>query len=358
MGPRVMVMAGGTGGHVYPALAVADELRARGMEVFWMGAPDSFEAAVVPARGYRMEWVSIRGLRGSGVGRWLAFPFRLSKALFQSLGILRRNRPRLVVGMGGFVAGPGGLMARLLGIPLVIHEQNAFPGLTNQWLSRLATRVLEAFPGSFPPARGARLTGNPVRPEIAALPVPEQRLAGRSQPVRLLVLGGSLGAQALNEQLPRALSLIAAPNRPRVRHQAGDSKLQATRQAYRNAGVKAQVEAFIEDMVEAYGWADLVVCRAGALTIAELAVAGVPAILVPYPHAVDDHQTRNARFLSTAGAALLLPQNEMTAERMAERMMPLLEDSRKRLEMASTARRLGLPEATRRVADVCSEVLA
>jgi len=357
MGSRVMVMAGGTGGHVYPALAVADELRSRGLEVFWLGTPNGFEAGVVPGHGYRMEWGSIQGLRGNGLLRLLAAPFRLSLALFQSLRILLRNRPRLVLGMGGFVAGPGGLMARLLGIPLVIHEQNAIPGMTNQWLSRVAARVLEAFPGSFVPSRRAQLTGNPVRAEIAALPDPVERLTGREGPPRLLVLGGSLGAQALNENLPRALALINRARHPEIRHQSGRNKLRETRQAYLDAGIAAEVEPFVENMAEAYGWADLVVCRAGALTIAELAACGVPSILVPYPHAVDDHQTRNAGFLSLAGAAVLLPQGELTPGRLSELLSSLLNDPEKRLSMAIAAHRLGMPQATCRVADICQEAM-
>ncbi len=358
MGPRVMVTAGGTGGHVFPALAVAEELRNRGMEVFWLGTPHGLESRLVPEHGFRMERVSIQGLRGKGSLRWLAAPFRLSFALLQTMRVLLRTRPRLVLAMGGFVTGPGGLMARLLGIPLVIHEQNAIPGMTNQWLSRIATRVLEAFPGSFDKSRAAQITGNPVRTEITGLPDPQVRMAGRSDPLRLLVLGGSLGAQVLNEVVPAALSLIDPSRRPEVRHQAGHDKLEPARAAYLQAGVEADVNAFVEDMAEAYSWADLVICRAGALTIAELAVAGVGAILVPYPHAVDDHQTRNARYLSDSGAALLLPQPELSADGLVTRLRPLLQDRRKVLDMALAARRQGHPGATSAVADVCQQVVS
>jgi len=354
----MMVMAGGTGGHVFPALAVAQELRERGLEIFWLGTPGGFETRVVAEHGFPMELIAIRGLRGNGLAGWLAAPFRIGRAMWQVLQVLRRRRPRLVLGMGGFVTGPGGLMARLLGIPLVIHEQNALPGMTNQWLARVATRVLAAFPDSFSPSRRARVVGNPVRPEIAALAAPEQRLSGRSGPLRILVLGGSQGAQALNESLPLALALIDPEMRPQVRHQAGRNKLASTQAAYEAAGVDALVEPFVADMAAAYGWADLVICRAGALTIAELAAVGVASILVPYPHAVDDHQTRNAAYLVDGDAALLLPQSSLSAETLSGLLRTLLADRQRLLQMAQAARRLGLPEATRKVADLCEEVLA
>jgi UDP-N-acetylglucosamine--N-acetylmuramyl-(pentapeptide) pyrophosphoryl-undecaprenol N-acetylglucosamine transferase len=355
MGARVMIMAGGTGGHIFPALAVAQELRERGMEVFWLGTRGGMESRVVPEAGFPMEWIEVQGLRGSGLSRWLSAPFKLALAMIQSLNVLRRRRPRVVLGLGGFVTGPGGVMAWLLGIPLVIHEQNAIPGMTNQWLSRIANRVLEAFPGSFAPQRQAEATGNPVRGEIAALLAPAERMAGREGPLRLLVLGGSLGAQALNEGLPAALALMPAGLRPVVRHQAGANKQEATLAAYQDLNVTAVVTPFISDMAEAYGWADLVICRAGALTISELAAAGVGAILVPYPHAVDDHQTCNAAFLADAGAGRLLPQGELNAERLAQCLGELLNGRGKTLAMAQAARGLAQPEATRRVADVCIE---
>ena len=355
MGKRVMVMAGGTGGHVFPALAVAEELRARGMDAFWLGTPDSFEAGVVPGRGFTMEWISIQGLRGKGWLRWLAAPFKIAAAMLQALRVVRRRRPQLVLGRGGCVTGPGGLGARILGIPLVIHEQNAVPGMTNKWLARIADRVLEAFPGSFGAATGALVTGNPVRGEIAAITAPEQRMAGREGPLRLLVLGGSQGAQALNKTLPQALAQLPLPQRPQVRHQAGGRRWQEAADAYAEAAVNADVDPFISDMASAYAWADLVICRAGALTIAELAAAGVGAILVPYPYAVDDHQTRNARYLVDAGAAILLPQSQMNAQRLAD----LLRLDRQRvLAMACAARRMGLPGATTAVADICQEAAA
>ncbi|MES9956162.1 MAG: undecaprenyldiphospho-muramoylpentapeptide beta-N-acetylglucosaminyltransferase [Sedimenticola sp.] len=358
MGARVMVMAGGTGGHVFPALAVAEELRARGAEIFWLGTPDSFESRVVPEHGIEMEWVSIKGLRGKGILGWITLPFRLFRAMSQAGIVMLRRDPALVLGMGGFAAGPGGLMAKLGGIPLVIHEQNAIPGMTNQFLARFANRVLEAFPGSFEKKRNAEVTGNPVREEIASIADPAIRMRSRDGKLRLLVLGGSLGAQALNETLPLALALLSEEERPEVRHQAGRDKHDATEAAYAGAGVKAVVTPFISDMAEAYGWADMVVCRAGALTIAELASVGVGSLLVPYPHAVDDHQTHNAGYLVDNGAALLLPQNELTPESLATQLKRLVNDRAEVLQMAGRARALALPEATRRVADICQEVMA
>jgi UDP-N-acetylglucosamine--N-acetylmuramyl-(pentapeptide) pyrophosphoryl-undecaprenol N-acetylglucosamine transferase len=303
-----------------------------------------------------MEWVSIHGLRGNGILRWLAAPFKLSIALFQVLIVLLRKRPRIALGMGGFVSGPGGLMARVMGIPLVIHEQNAVPGMTNRWLARWASRVAEAFPGSFDASRRASLTGNPVRSDIAGLETPALRMAGRSGPLRLLILGGSQGAQVLNETLPGALALLNPEHRPLAQHQAGRDKAEATARAYREAGVEAEVMPFIEDMAAAYDWADLLVCRAGALTIAEIAAAGVAAILVPYPHAVDDHQTKNARYLVDTGAALLMPQSQMNSESLAALLDSLIGDREKTSRMAIAARQLALPEATLRVADICEEV--
>jgi len=357
-GARVMIMAGGTGGHVFPALAVAQALQRRGVEVIWLGVRGGFEDGVVCQAGYPLEYIEIRGLRGQGIGRWLLAPLRLLRALWQSLRALRRQRPRLVLGMGGFLSGPGGVAARLLGIPLVIHEQNALPGLTNRLLARLASRVLEAFPGSFGRRPGVLAVGNPVRPEIAALRDPSARFAGREGPLRLLVLGGSLGAQALNETVPAALArLPPGLPRPQVRHQAGRGKADATVAAYANLGVTAEVVPFIADMAEAYAWADLVICRAGALTVAELAAAGVGAILIPYPHAVDDHQTHNAAFLVQAGAAQRLPQPELTPERLAELLAGLCNGRGRVRAMAFAARSLARPEATETVARICEEAL-
>ncbi len=356
MAARITIMAGGTGGHVFPALAVARELAARGWQVSWLGTPDSFESRVVPPQGFELDTIAAHRLRGQGLLQALLAPLYLLRAMLQAWQVLRRRRPQVVLGMGGFVTGPGGLMSRVLRLPLVIHEQNAIPGLTNRWLARIATRVLEAFPGSFPAAMRAQATGNPVRDDIASLPQPVTIEMDR--PLHLLVMGGSLGAQALNEALPGALAKIVAPQRPQVRHQAGRGKAESTRAAYQAHAVNAEVSEFVDDMATAYRWADLVICRAGALTIAELMAAGRAAVLVPYPFAVDDHQTVNARFLTDHGAARLLPQTELTIERLAAVLRGLLGDRAELHALAQAAHRLARRDATRQVADVCEEVLA
>ncbi|MCP3661201.1 MAG: undecaprenyldiphospho-muramoylpentapeptide beta-N-acetylglucosaminyltransferase [Gammaproteobacteria bacterium] len=355
---RVMIMAGGTGGHVYPALAVAAELRKRGSEVFWLGTPKSFEAGVVPQHGIEMALITISGLRGNGLKGWLQAPYKLLKAMNQAARIMRQIRPDIVLGMGGFVSGPGGLVARLLGLPLVIHEQNAVPGLTNQLLSRVASRVLEAFPGSFVAGRNAIKTGNPVRADIIGIAPPDVRLSRGDGRMRLLVLGGSQGAQAINQVLPEALAKMPERLRPQVRHQAGRDKFEPTLQAYRQAGVSADVQPFIEDMAATYGWADLVICRAGALTVAELGAVGVGSVLIPFPYAVDDHQTRNAHYLADEGAAILVQQEQLNGEVLSELLIRLADDPKQRMKMAQVARSLGLPVATGQVADICEEVAA
>lgn len=357
MGQGVTIMAGGTGGHVFPALAVAAELRTRGWQIHWLGTPHSFESRILPAHGITLTELPVRPLRGKGVLARLRAPLNLAQAVWRAVQALRRQRPQVVLGMGGFAAAPGGIAARLLGIPLVIHEQNTVPGLTNRGLARLAQRVLEAFPRSFPPARHAVLVGNPVRESIVALPPPAQRWAGRDDAVRLLVIGGSQGAQALNQQLPAALARLPLQRRPQIIHQAGRGKLAALQQAYAEAGVDATAQEFIDDMAAAYAWADLVVCRAGALTVSELAVAGLGAVLVPYPHAMDDHQTRNARYLADAGAAEVLAQAALDPAQGAAVLETLLDRARL-LRMAEAAQRLALPDATRQVADICVEVAA
>ncbi len=351
----VLIMAGGTGGHVFPALAVAERLRDRGVPVVWMGTPRGLEATLVPKAGIPMEWIGVAGLRGKGVRRLLAMPPMLGRAVWQARTILRRLRPRVVLGMGGFTSGPGGVAARSLGIPLVVHEQNAIAGLTNSWLARIASRVLEAFPATFPAARRALTVGNPVRQRIGLLPPPAERFASHSGPLRLLVVGGSQGALALNQLVPRALALLQESERPEVWHQAGGQLREAAETAYRNAGVSVRLTPFIEDMAEAYGWADLVLCRAGALTIAELAAAGVGSILVPFPFAVDDHQTANAGFLERGGAALLRQQAGLTAESLAGLLRELLGDRARLLAMAEAARRLAKLEAAEQVAMACLE---
>ncbi|WP_295543531.1 undecaprenyldiphospho-muramoylpentapeptide beta-N-acetylglucosaminyltransferase [uncultured Thiohalocapsa sp.] len=358
MAARIAVMAGGTGGHVFPALAVAELLRARGAEVFWIGTRTGMESRLVPSHGFDMEWVGIQGVRGKGLKALATAPLKLATAVHAAAGILGRRGAQVVLGMGGFVAGPGGLAAKLQGRRLVIHEQNSVPGLTNQWLARLADAVFEAFPGSFPAARGAIDSGNPVRADIAALPAPAERFAGRNPPPRLLVVGGSLGAKALNQAVPAALALLPAPARPDVRHQAGEKTLETARRAYADAGVSAEVTAFIDDMAAAYAWADLVVCRAGALTVSEIAAAGLPAIFVPFPHAVDDHQVGNARWLSDAGAARLIVQRELTPALLATQLQALLASPDQRLAMAEAGRARARLDAAEQIAATCLALAA
>jgi len=355
MGQRVMIMAGGTGGHVFPALAVAEWLREQGAELTWLGTRNSFESRVVPEQGIDMEWIDIKGVRGSSLLRLLVAPFQLLRALFQAMQVIRRIRPTVVLGMGGFVSGPGGLMAVLMGIPLVIQEQNRIPGLTNRLLSRIAHRVFEAFPDSFDSVE-AEACGNPVRRKIEMMESPQKRFAGRVAPMRLLIIGGSLGAQALNETVPAALALLAESIRPVVRHQCGANHVEATEAAYREANVQAEIRPFEEDMAAAYGWADLVICRAGALTVSELAAAGLASVMVPYPHAVDDHQTLNAHFLVDAGAALLMPQSEMDAHTLSEQLKTLFEQPDTLRDMSVIARTLAKPAAAACVGQACLQV--
>lgn len=352
-----MVMAGGTGGHVFPALAVAEWLRRQGCRITWLGSVRSMESRLIPEYGYPLEQIEVSGLRGAGLKRRLLSPLLVLRALWQALEVLRRTRPNLVLGMGGFVTGPGGAVARLLGIPLVIQEQNALPGLTNRLLARVATRVFEAFPGSFGGRFHAETSGNPVRREIVELPAPASRFAGRDGPLRLLVVGGSLGARAINRAIPEALSLMDAAERPVVRHQAGEKLLDETLGYYRSLAVEAEVKAFEKEMATAYAWADLMICRAGALTVSELAAAGLGAVLIPYPHAVDDHQTHNARYLADAGAARLLPQTVLSGACLAELLRSFASDRAGLLRMAESARRLAVPEAAATVGRACLESL-
>jgi UDP-N-acetylglucosamine--N-acetylmuramyl-(pentapeptide) pyrophosphoryl-undecaprenol N-acetylglucosamine transferase len=348
MSRTILIMAGGTGGHIFPGLAVAESMRAAGWEVVWMGAKSGMEARIVPQRGYRMAWIRARALRGKGLLAKLLLPANLLVSFWESARALFGVRPDVVLGMGGYVAFPGGMMASLLNRPLAVHEQNAVAGLANRVLAALADKAMVAFPGAL---RNAEWTGNPVRTEIAALAAPSERFAGRSGPLKLLVVGGSLGAQALNRVLPEALALIPAPQRPQVVHQSGEKHLEALRAGYTAAGVQGELVAFIDDMARRYAEADLVICRAGAITVAELAAGGVASVLVPFPHAVDDHQTANARFLAERGAAILLPQSEMSAARVAALIGSL--DRARLLDMAEKARSLGRPQAARVVAERC-----
>jgi len=349
VGRTILVMAGGTGGHIYPALAVADFLREQGWKVVWLGARSGMEAALVPKHGYAVEWIRFSGLRGKGVVRLGLLPLNLLIAFWQSARAIFRVRPDVVLGMGGYIAFPGGMMAALLQRPLVLHEQNSIAGLANKVLAHVADRILVAFPGAL---KRSECTGNPVRREIAGLPAPEPRYRERSGNLKVLVVGGSLGAQALNDTLPRALALIPENRRPDVTHQAGEKHVGVLEKNYRDARVKATAIAFIHDMARAYADADLVICRAGALTVAELAAAGVASVLVPFPQAVDDHQTHNARFLADKSAAVLLPQNELTPRKLADLLLGFTRE--RLLEMARLARSLGKPDATRVVAEHCA----
>jgi UDP-N-acetylglucosamine--N-acetylmuramyl-(pentapeptide) pyrophosphoryl-undecaprenol N-acetylglucosamine transferase len=349
--PVILVMAGGTGGHVFPALAVARLLADEGYRVVWVGNRSGMEAELVPRHGFEMAWVSFSGLRGKGLMAKLLLPGRLLVAFAQSFAILWRFKPKAVAGFGGYISFPAGMMAALLRKPLLLHEQNAIAGLANKVLARVANRVMTAFPGTLP---GAVWIGNPVRAEIARLPAPEQRYAARTGPLRLLVVGGSLGAQALNQTVPRALALMPAQLRPQVRHQAGVSHIEALRAEYAQAGVPVEALAFIDDMAAAYGAADLVICRAGAMTVAEVACAGVAALFVPYPHAVDDHQSANARFLADAGAALLVQQRDLSPEALAGRLLELTREQC--LALAQKARARAKPDAAAAVANACMEL--
>lgn len=350
----ILIMAGGTGGHVFPGLAVADYLKADGWTVVWLGTQQGMEARLVPDRGYEMVRIRFSGVRGKGLASWLTLPLQLLVAFWQSARAIFRIRPDVVLGMGGYPAFPGAMMASLLNRPLVIHEQNSVPGLANKVLARIADKVLLAFPGALREGKDIRLTGNPVRAEIGDVPAPQQRFAGREGPLKLLVVGGSLGAQALNEVVPRALRSIPGGRRPLVTHQAGIRHIDTLRKNYADAGVEGRLVAFIEDMAARYAECDLVICRAGALTIAELAAVGVASVLVPFPYAVDDHQTMNARFLSDKGAAVLLPQRELTPQRLAQLLVDFTRE--KLLEMARRARELGKPEAAKLVAEACMEL--
>lgn len=349
----VLIMAGGTGGHVFPALAVARVLRERGVPVVWLGAPGSMESRLVPANGFPIEWIRVRGIRGKGALAWLRAPFAIIGAVLQAAGVLRRVRPRAVLGAGGFVSGPGGIAAWLLRIPLLIHEQNAIAGMTNRWLAHVATQVLEGFPGSFGAGTAARCIGNPVRADIAAAVAPAQRFSGRGNPASVLVLGGSQGAQRLNHLLPEALALIAPPARPRIRHQTGERNLLETREAYSQAGVEAEVLPFIDDMAAAYSWADLAICRAGALTIGELQAVGLGAVLVPFPAAVDDHQTRNAEVMVRIGAGVIVQERDLDAASLAHLIAELAADRGRLLRMAQAARSAAVTDAAGKLADIC-----
>ncbi len=350
---KAMVMAGGTGGHVFPALSVAHALRERGVDVCWLGTRRGIEAELVPQAQIPLHFIDVEGVRGKGTLSLIKAPFLLLLALWQALRVFRHQQPDVVLGFGGFASGPGGVAARLQGKPLVIHEQNAVAGTTNRLLSKFASRVLEAFPTGL---KNAQQVGNPVRATIAEMSPPEERYENRSNGLHLLILGGSLGALAINQLLPEALAQLSPEKRPQVWHQAGKAHAQVTSAAYLRHGVEAKVEAFVDDMAKAYAWADLVICRAGALTVSELSAAGVASVLVPYPYAIDDHQTKNGEWLVRHKAALIKQQCDLNAGQLARDLEELMSDRSRLVAMAKNARALSLPEAANQVADICLEV--
>lgn len=354
LSPRpVMIMAGGTGGHIFPGLAVARVLRARGIPVTWLGSDGGMETRLVPQHDIHIDTLAISGLRGKGKLALISAPARLLRAVRAAGFLIRDRQPRAVIAFGGFASGPGGLAARLHGLPLLVHEQNRAPGLTNRILSRFARRLLTGFPGSF--AQREEAVGNPVRAEIAAITPPELRLANRQGALRLLVLGGSQGAQALNTAVPQALAALGSGVAIDVRHQSGEKLHAEALKAYQDAGVTARVEPFIADMAEAFAWADLVVCRSGASTLAELCAVGIGSVLVPFAAAVDDHQTRNAEYLVERGAAVLLKQDETLATHLQGVLRELSENSARRMQMANAARALAKVDAAERIADIILE---
>lgn len=351
MSQRIVIMAGGTGGHVFPALAVAQNLQASGWQVSWMGTQKGLEARVVPANQIEIDWMTVEGIRGKGLLSKFKAGFKLIQACLQARRILKQRRPNLVLGMGGFVAGPGGLMARCLGIPLIVHEQNRVPGTTNRWLVKLAARqVLQAFPDSFPAAVKAKTVGNPLRAALIAQAAQARPI--NDQTLRILVIGGSQGAKVLNENVPAALAGLPDVE---IRHQTGAVMQAEVADHYQQLAQAAEVQAFIEDMASAYAWADLIICRSGAMTVSEVAVFGLPAILVPLQNAIDDHQTANARYLADANAAVILPQTQLSPEKLREIILEVLP---KRHRMREAALSLALPQATQSVADICLEVAA
>jgi UDP-N-acetylglucosamine--N-acetylmuramyl-(pentapeptide) pyrophosphoryl-undecaprenol N-acetylglucosamine transferase len=347
-----LVMAGGTGGHIFPGLAVAEALRARGWNVHWLGAPDSMESRLVPPRGFPLETVAFGGVRGKGVKTLVLLPLKLLRAFWQSLQVVRRVRPNVVVGLGGYITFPGGMMSVLLGKPLVLHEQNSVAGMANKVLAGVADRVYSAFPDAM---KKAQWVGNPLRADFLRQPPPEQRFAGRTGPLKLLVVGGSLGAKALNDIVPQALARIPEPRRPLVVHQSGAKQIEELHANYAKAGVQADLTPFIDDTASAFAEADLVICRAGASTVTEIAAVGTPAVFVPFPHAVDDHQTTNARFLVDAGGGWLVPQAELTPDKLATMLASLTREQL--LQRAVAARKLAKTQATEQVVAAC-EALA
>ncbi|MCE3251004.1 MAG: murG [Cellvibrio sp.] len=355
----VLIMAGGTGGHVFPALAVAEELRARGATINWLGTGRGIENRLVPAANIKLHLIKVEGVRGRGLTGLLKAPFLIVYALLQALGVIRHTKPDVVLGFGGFASGPGGLAAKLSGSPLIIHEQNSVAGTTNRLLAKVADRVLAAFPDAFSEVETAQVVGNPVREQIKNIDAVRDRYTGRMQqklPIQLLVVGGSLGAKAINELIPQALAKLPIESRPIVWHQTGKGHAEATTALYMQHQLNAKVTEFIDEMAAAYAWADIVICRAGALTVSELMMAGVAAILIPLPSAIDDHQTFNAKNLSDAGAGIALVQKDLTAAKLAALLLTELADRHHLMAMAGKAQQLAKPFAAVQVADICEEV--
>ncbi|MGD9772904.1 undecaprenyldiphospho-muramoylpentapeptide beta-N-acetylglucosaminyltransferase [Diaphorobacter sp.] len=348
-----LIMAGGTGGHIFPGLAVAEELRARGWQVHWLGTPGSMESRIVPQHGFALQTIDFSGVRGKGLATLALLPLKLLRAFWQALAVVRRVRPDVVVGMGGYVTFPGGMMAVLAGKPLVLHEQNSVAGMANKVLAGVADRIFTAFPGVL---KKGQWVGNPLRAAFTRQPAPAERFAGRTGPLKLLVVGGSLGARALNEIVPQALALIPADQRPQVTHQSGATQIEQLRANYEAAGVQAQLTPFIDDTAAAYAEADVIVCRAGASTVTEIAAVGAAAVFVPFPHAVDDHQTTNARFLVDAGGGWLVQQPDLTPRWLAE--MLLNTERPALMERALKAKTMQKTQATREVVSACEELAA
>lgn len=355
-GKRILVMAGGTGGHVFPALAVARHLAQQGWHVQWLGTADRMEARLVPQHGFDIAFIDIKGVRGNGLLRKLTAPLKVIRAVWQARAVIREFKPDVVLGMGGYASAPGGLAAKLAGIPLVLHEQNAIPGLTNRLLSKIASRTLCAFADTFTNVP-AEVVGNPIRQELVTLGQ-QPRSSSASEALKVLVVGGSLGARVFNEVLPETVAKVSQQCSVTVWHQAGKGNQDALLQAYQQVGQEGRVKVadFIDDMEAAYRWADVVVCRAGALTVSELATVGLPAILVPLPHAVDDHQTRNAKVLVDANAGRLLPQSQLTVESLSQQLLALAADRPQLVQMGQNAQRVAITDATARVADVCQQL--
>ena len=354
----VLIMAGGTGGHIFPGLAVADSLTGQGVAVRWLGARGGMECQKVPEAGIPLDVVDISGLRGKGLARWIIMPWKLLRAVFQAFRLLGAHRPACAVSFGGYAAGPGGLAARLRGIPLLVHEQNRVPGMTNRVLAKMARKVLQAFPGTWDESLDPVSCGNPVRKAVVDLAGPSIRMADREGAIRVLVTGGSQGARALNLLVPEALAALPPGLAFEVRHQAGKGRKQETEQAYGEPGYPVEITEFIVDMAAAFAWADIVICRSGALTVSELAAAGIASILVPFPHAVDDHQTRNAEFLVESGAAVVMQESDTDARSLSSVLEDLISDRQKLVDMAERARAASVPDSAERVARLCMEYQA